>query len=380
MSAQGNGQKSLKRGEFVFKEGDKAETIFLLQQGRVALTIVRPSAKIEVQVLQKGAVIGEQALFGMTKHVLSAECLSDVQILEVPASVAKAQVDGLNGFHKTLMKSLADANKGFTTDLKSIKLEKEAVPCPQIYIPRVFACVNLVARHLGKRQENGDWEIAWNSLKMYGVRMFLEAPARIQGVVELLTKLKLVEMHFEKNEEGETELSRLTIKNLQAIEDFGEFFQYNLYKGGVSEIIKFDEIACDIAKVMVQVTEGKEPDRQGAVTTTFNEVSAKVQEEMGLPLKNTHIDLLEKKGLFMKRRPTETDVFLSFDRKEYAQTVQFWQILHEIDKWNAAGRVNMNEEVKKKAKPGEETCPDCATPVGKDSKFCSNCGFKLKAA
>jgi hypothetical protein len=187
-------------------------------------------------------------------------------------------------------------------------------------------------------------------------------------------------MHFEKNDEGETELSRITIKNLQMVEDFGEFFQYNLYKGGVSEIIKFDDIAYQVAKLMVKASEGREADRQGTVSVTFNELSAIVQEDMGIPLKNTHIDLLEKKGLFMKRRPTETEVFLHFDRKEYSQTVGFWQILSEIDKWNATGRVNMKEEVKKKAKPGEETCPECSNAIPKEAKFCMNCGFKLKAA
>lgn len=379
-SSPSQGPRQYKRGEFIFKEGDKAESIFLIQSGKVALCIIRPTTKIEIQTLSKGAVLADQALHGMVKHVLSAECQSDVQVLEVPLNVAKSQLDALSGFFKTLMKSMADTNKLFTTELKSIKLEKEAVPCPQIYIPRVFSCINLVTRHLGKKQEDGDWEIAWNSLKVFGIRMFLEAPNRLQSALELLTKIKLAEMHYEKNDEGDTELSKIKIKNLQLVEDFGEFFQYNLYKGGVSEIIKFDDIAYQVAKTMVKATEGREVDRQGTVSLTFNELSAVVQEDMGLPLKNTHIDLLEKKGLFMKRRPTDTEVFLHFDRKEYSQTVSFWQILSEIDKWNSTGRVNMNEEVKKKAKPGEETCPECANAIPKEAKFCMNCGFKLKAA
>lgn len=378
--ASGQGPKNYKRGDFIFREGDKAESIFLVQSGRVSICIIRPSTKIEIQAVSKGAVLGDQALYGMSKHVLSAECLTDVLVLEVPVAVAKSQVESLSGFFKTLMKSMADANKSFATELKSIKLEKEAVPCPQIYIPRVFSCVNLVVRHLGKKQESGEWEIAWNSLKIFGIRMFLESPTRLQSLIELLTKLKLAEMHFEKNEDGDTELSRIIIKDLQLVEDFGEFFQYNLYKGSVSEIIKYDEIAHHLARVMFTATEGREADRQGAVTITFNELSAKVQEDMGLPLKNTHIDLLEKKGLFMKRKPTDTDVFLLFDRKEFGQTASFWQILAEIEKWNSTGRVNMVEEVKKKAKPGEENCPDCGTAVPKDAKFCSNCGFKVKAA
>lgn len=374
------GPKKFKRGEFIFKEGDKADHIYLVQSGRVAICVVRPSSRIEIFVATKGAILGEQALYGMSKHVLSAEALNDVVVLEVPLTIAKPQVDSTNGFLKTLLKSMADELKFSFNELKSIKLEKEAVACPDIYVPRVFACINLVTRHLGKKLENGDWEIAWNSMKIFGVRMFLEAPQRLQSTLELLTKLKYAEMVFEKNEEGETELSRIIIKNLQLVEDFGEFFQYNLFKGGVAEILKYDEIACNVAKIMVKATEGTETDRYGSVRILFDQLAELLKEETGVPLKNTHIDLLEKKGLFMKRTANDKEVWLSFDRKEYNQTSQFWSIIHEIDKWNATGRVNMNEEIKKKPKAGGPVCPECDSAIPADAKFCSECGFKLKAA
>lgn len=386
MSAQQNqtgndqGPKKFKRGEFIFKEGDKADHIYLVQSGRVAICVVRPSSRIEIFVATKGAILGEQALYGMSKHVLSAEALNDVTVLEVPLAIAKPQVDATNGFLKTLLKSMADELKFSFNELKSIKLEKEAVACPDIFVPRVFSCINLVTRHLGKKLENGEWEIAWNSLKIFGVRMFLEAPQRLQSALELLTKLKYAEMVFEKNEEGETELSRIIIKNLQLVEDFGEFFQYNLFKGGVAEILKYDDIACNVAKIMVKATEGAETDRHGSVRILFDKLAELLKEETGVPLKNTHIDLLEKKGLFMKRTANDKEVWLSFDRKEYNQTAQFWTIINEIDKWNATGRVNMNEEVKKKPKAGGPTCPECDSAIPVDAKFCSECGFKLKAA
>lgn len=378
------GIKKFKKGETLFKEGDKADSIFAIQSGRVQITIVRPSNKIEIYKTMGTAMVGEAALFGAPKHNFTAEAMTEVTALEIPVAVLKPQIDKLPQMFQLLIKSLSDETKAFSTELKSIKLERENTACPQIYIPRLFSTVNLVSRHLGKKYPDlNKVEIAWGSLKLFGVRMLMESPQRLEGLLQILEKLGYAELIYDKDEEGQTVLSRILITNLQIIDDFAEFFQYNLFKGGVSEVIVYDDIAHKTAEVLVKLSEGMEKDRRGAVRVDFNQVGPVMLEKHNVNFKNTHIELLEKKGLFMKRIANEKEAFLEFDRTEFEKTAHFWGILHEIDKWNQHGRVLTKaeeEKAAKKAKGASAECPDCQTPYVPDAKFCSHCGFKLKAA
>lgn len=378
------GLKKYKKGECLFKEGDKADSVFAIQSGRVQLTIVRPNNKIEVYKTTGTTMVGEMALFGMAKHNFTAEAMSDVTALEIPVAALKPQMEKLPQMFQVILKSFAEENKQFSADVKSVKLERENQACPQIFVPRLFSTVNLVTRHLGKKYpDENKIEVSWGALKLFGVRMIMESPQRLEGALNLLEKLGYAELIYEKDEEGQTALSRVLITDIQVVDDFSELFQYNLFKGGVSEVLIYDDIAHKVVNLFVELTEGVELDRHGAAELDFNKVVEAMLQKHNVNFKNLHLDLLEKKGLFVKRKANEQEAKISFDRNEFHKMSRFWGILGEIEKWNAHGKVLSKaeeEKLAKKAQGASLECPDCQTPYQTDSKFCSNCGFKLKAA
>ncbi len=385
-TATTQGLKKIKKGELLFKEGDKADFIYVVQSGRVQLSIIRPSSNIKIYKTNGVAIVGELALTGSTRHPFTAEAVSDVTALEMPVAVFKSQYEKLPAIVQTVIKSLLDENKSYGNEVKSSKLEKEATPCPHTLIPRVFLIVNLIAKHSGKMHPDSNAiELSWESLKLFGARILMESAQRLEGLMQILEKLEYVELIFEKDEEGHDVLARIMIKDLQVLEDFAEFFHYNLYKPGVNETILYDDITYKVTDILVQMTEGLETDRHGAVKVDYNEVVTTMVEAHKLNFKLLHVELLEKKGLFMKRTVNGEEVFLSFDRVEFAKMVKFWGLLNEINKWNQRGKVlSTIEELKleKIAKGAKNECGECEMPYQSDAKFCSNCGAKvsLKAA
>ncbi|MCB0411710.1 MAG: cyclic nucleotide-binding domain-containing protein [Bdellovibrionales bacterium] len=370
-----------KKGDLVFREGDPSKYIYVVQSGRLALCIDRGGKKFEIMQLGPSQIIGEQAMFSNGKQAYSVEALQESRLMEVPAEILKAQFEKAPPGIKLMVKSLVDETKSSRLALKQARLETEKSPCPQVSVPRIFSLLNLVARHTGKPNADkaGEIEVDWGVLKLYTARLFAESPQRMRSLLDLLYKLGRAQLVIEKNEEGQEELKKCVIHDIQFIEDFAEFYQYNLYKGGKAEIIYVDTLAFKVAKALVLMSLDLEPDFRGAVGIEYDHLLAELKSKFKLDLKSTHLDLLEKKGLLVKRVSKDQAVLLKFDKKEFERVSGFWSVIHEIDKWNEKGLVDLNESEEEGSAEATSQCPQCSGVIQEGHKFCSSCGFKLAA-
>ncbi|MCB0365882.1 MAG: cyclic nucleotide-binding domain-containing protein [Bdellovibrionaceae bacterium] len=375
--------KDLKRGDLLFKEGEKITHVYVVQSGKVSLFLERSGRKIEIMEGKTSHVMGEAALFtNNAKHLLSAEAAGPCKILEVPIEVMKAQVDSSQPGVKLVVKSLVEGTKQNCQAIRSLKMDKDNSPCPQFSIPTLFCVLALVAKNSGHPVEgqDGHLQLDWTTVKIYTTRMFRESLSRVQHVVELLKKLGKAEMRFEKNEDEIDELVSVTLFDVQLLEDFAEFYQYNLYKPGKSEIIYVDPLALKVARALVELGKDLETDFRGAVRMEYDKLLKDVKEQFRFDLKSLHLDALEKKGLFVKRQSTDKgEVFLSFDKVEFQDMLRFWQIIAEIDKWNEKGFVDLNEKAEEEAVDDKAKCPACQGEITDAHNFCPSCGHKLAA-
>ena len=370
--------RKFKRGEALFKEGDKAQSVFIVQSGRVSVYQSRGTQKFEIMLLTTGQIVGEGAILGSETRQLAAEAVSETTVIEVPLKEVRALLDGSHNIIKILFKSMHEKLRVASNDVKNFKMDKETAPCPQILIPKIFSILNFVARYLAKKDEAGNLVLSWSTLHISSVRLFLESRDRMHALVELLHKLGHIEMVMHKNDEDVEELHLIKIKDLQLIEDFSEFYQYNLYKGGRSEVIYVELLALQVADALMQLGEGQPLDRHGAVRLNYEQVVEDLKKRFNIVFKPIHIETLERKGLFMKRSSGEGGNILSFDFNEYKKTVAYWKIINEIDKWNTRGKVELVEKAEKQDVNGPK-CEACNATITSEMKFCSECGFKLAA-
>lgn len=374
--------RRLKKGEILFREGEVCQAVYIVQSGKLALNVERGGRKLEIMTLGTSQLVGEQSIFGTAKHQFTAEAMQETKVMEVPVELMKNQFSGCSGGIKLLIKSLVEESKQSRTMLRSLKMETDKSPCPQVSIPRIFSMLNLVARHTGVKAESNDKDITldWSVLKLYVARMFAESQQRMRSLLDLLMKLGYADLTIETDEDGEEELTKIRIYNIQLVEDFSEFYQYNLYKGTRAEIIYLDTLAFKVGKALVLLSVDQEPDRRGAVTLEYDHILEQIRSRFKFELKSTHLDALEKKGLFVKRSSRDDGkVYLSFDKAEFEKTVTFWTVIHEIDKWNELGFVNLHEKEEDSEDANAESCPQCEGKINQDHRFCPHCGFKLAA-
>ncbi len=82
-------EKEYEAGTTVFEEGDSAEELLVLQEGRVALQMTLPkiegrmSRRVTVDVVAKNEAIGWSALVEPFHYTLTAVCLQNVKALSI---------------------------------------------------------------------------------------------------------------------------------------------------------------------------------------------------------------------------------------------------------------------------------------------------------
>lgn len=376
--------KVLKKGEYLFKEGDKIQAIWIVQSGQISLCVQKNKKNVEVMTVGAGYVFADLVVQGILNYNISALCTNEVKVVEVPIESFKSQFDSIHQVNKSFVKGLAEKLKWTMTELKAFRFEKEPAPCPDECIPQVFGSIFHVLNHKGIK-DGASSKIDWLTLRQYAQRVFGESLKRLENAVQILVKLNLATYVMGKNPDdpdGKDEIQGLIVKDLIALETFFEFYQYYYFKGGKSEFLKFDEPNFNTLRILLMSYEGIEADRFGIVTKDFAEVT-EFFKEYGVTVNAGLFTALEAKGLFCKRKPIANDkVHLQFELKEFKNQQDIWKILKEIEKWNEKGFVDMTDidegPKKRKIIDGIE-CQDCHAVMIMNSKFCSECGAKLIA-
>ena len=140
----GTGRKlvSLPKKRAIFSQGDKADSVFYIQKGRVRLSVVSKSGKeATIGIVHEGDFIGEGALAGQVLRISSATAMTPCELLRVEK---KVMMDALHREH-----SLSDM---FVTYLlaRNIRFQEDLVDQLFNSSEKRLARVLLLLAHFGK--------------------------------------------------------------------------------------------------------------------------------------------------------------------------------------------------------------------------------------
>lgn len=378
-------QKTYKRGDVLYKEGDKVTHIIFVQSGAVQQSLLRNKKTVELLSCGPNSVLGETGLAGVPTYNTAAVATQETKTLEVPIETFKQQIETAPQFLKMLIKSFGDRLHKALQEIRSQKMQADGAPCPDESVPKVFGTIFFTALHKGEKQKDGKVEMEWMLFRQYSQRIMGESLKRLEGAMDILVKMKLAHYIMGKPPEdpdGPDQKMRVQFYDLQPIEAFFEFFQYYYYKPGKSDLLRVEDSPMQLINLMLKCVEGLAPDRFGVVSLDYGTFAEKMVEDLGTKLTADHFVRLENKGVFSKRRTIADKVMIDFDLREYKNVSYSWKFIREINKWNERGFVDLNEKeepVKKKGPAGGPTCPQCGAPHQAEQKFCGDCGFNLTA-
>lgn len=393
-SPSSGGVRTLKRGELLFKEGEKAQFLYLIQSGSASAQLLR-AKPIELFAVVQGSLVGEHALMGVAFNPFSMVATQDLKALELPVDAVKSQLDGLQGVQKICVKSMLDRLKLFQSEIKSIRLEKDSSACPPDQLAKIFGTLFLIAKSKGEAQSNGNISIDWLSARQYGQRVLLESPKRLEQLGDLMVKMNMGEWIMQKDPDladdpsAPLEKYKLVLRDLSVLEDTLEHWQYYFFKGGKLEFLKTEEKVMQVVAALAEYSKAIEPDRNGRALFDYSVFIERYRTEFGISLNADIFSLIEQKGVSILRKTFEIDgksiVRLQFEPRELTRWSRIWTVLKEVERWNEKGYVDLSEpgyDPLRKHAPQSKSlltidCPSCKAALEGNPKFCSQCGHKL---
>lgn len=317
-----NNIKTYKKGEFIFREGDKITSLILIQSGSVSLCLCRPKRNIELSILQTNATMGEMGINGVANFTYSGMATSETKIVEFPIEVFKQVVESSTQLLKLLVKTTLEKLKSYQSEIKTNRLEKEKYPCPEDQIARVFGSIYYSAFKNGvKNTKNAAvLSVDWLQFKNYAQRIFGESPKRLEQAVTILVKLKFAEFEMGKpleEPDSPDQIMKAHFYNMQMVENFFEFYQYHYFKNGKTDVIKAEDAAIGWLDCIIKLTEDVKPDSRNISQIEYSKVADAFKNELSIQLNKDHFARLEAKGVFFKRILQGTEsVFLQFNRED----------------------------------------------------------------
>ena len=403
--------RNLRPGETLIKPGDKIKSIYMIQSGRISLCQAKSGKVVEIAQLSSGQSIGDEAAFGPMQWNLTALALRDSVVLEVPLESITEPLNQAPPPLKALFKAMGDRLKTSFNEVKTLKLNRDAVPCPADNVAKVFGVLYHVARIIGTLSEDGAKASAdWTEFRKFAVEVFDESVVRLEDAVGILIKLGYA--RFEGNQ--------LHLNDLKQVEAFFDYYGMYHFKGGYDDLLKTNAKMQKVTEEFLKLAERHPVDRGGNAHMPYKPTIDAMKKAMGATFEADQLFRLEQKGLFIKRTTTQDGGILSFYRPDFDQMMLNWKFLRELELWNEKGFVDTAgvqaaptggasaqpmldpaEERKKWAKAleewkpaafstegsptlrsgdkadGEIWCSICMSVVARNQKSCQVCGAEL---
>ncbi len=377
--------RQLKRGEFLFKETDKVQTVYIVQSGQLSLQFFKNKKNVEVMTVSTGYVFADNIVLASSQYAYSAMASQETKVIEIPIEVFKSQYESFHQIYRSFIKTSCERLKWAMMEIKNKKSDKDIVACGVEEVPRAFGILYHAMKHKGII-EGTSCRAEWATLRQYSQRIFGESLKRTEQVTQILVKLKLGEYVMTIKDEDDalpkSEISGFKIYDLAALESFFEFYQYYYYKGNKLNLLKPDEINFNVLSILLMAYEKCEADKVGVVSRDLNEVTD-FFKDYGISFLSGQLTALEAIGLFLKRKPVANNqILLQFEIKEVKNLFNCWRILREVEKWNEQNIVDMyeHEDVPKKKIQTQSSiaCVSCKHIIVSAAKFCSECGLKTE--
>jgi len=125
-----SGMRTLKPGELLFNDGEKANSLYIIQKGQLRLFKPKGKGFVEIAVLRNGEVIGEMAYFDDDsggKRSCSAAAMVSTDIIEISFTAFAKTMSGLNPWFKTIIHTLAKRLRATNARVKELESNSASV-------------------------------------------------------------------------------------------------------------------------------------------------------------------------------------------------------------------------------------------------------------
>lgn len=161
---------NVKKGDFIFHEGDSADVMYMIHKGRVQISKETGAFDEKIRILREGEFVGEMAVINKMPRSASAVAADDCVLIKMDTESFHETVQKNHEFAVSVIQLLSDRLR--ETD------ELLVVYAMQDRVTRLYSEFLLDMLMNGKRDASGGWGLLRRDLFMKRVRERLSAWSR----------------------------------------------------------------------------------------------------------------------------------------------------------------------------------------------------------
>lgn len=322
MAAAANKMIKLAKGDYLFREGDPSENMYLIKSGRIAITKKTFNEGDEIILAEKinGELIGEMAFFDSKPRSAGAQALAVCELIELPFASLQEQFNLFPMWIKVLMKTtvgqLRDANTRIK-NLENITSDTKDKLGPHILL-RVCAIIDLL-KHKAEETDDG-FQFPYKELHFYCNQVFHQTTPKIIRCVKVLQKLEIIQV-------DETEgAQKVTLVEPDLLSAFTTWYN-GFLSTSQSDQVQIDEKEVPVLQVLAHYGEDLKP-KDGLVALPLKEAEENSFDDIDIEFKADQVDSLMKKGVVKDKSYENEKLVAKYNAEEVAKLASFWKIIH----------------------------------------------------
>lgn len=321
----------IERDQYLFKEGDPSDTLYLIKSGRIALVKSNFSLDDGVQIGEKvsGEIIGDLSFFDKKPRSTSARALVTSEVVEMPIASLMNEFNAMPSWAKTIIKNangqIRDANTRIK-NLEGIAYDSKDKILPHTLL-RICSLLDLLGAKADETEE-GIKYFPYKELFFYANKVFHIQSDKLKKGIKALQNLHMLDVQ-------DTEVGQMVVLlNHDALHEFTNWFNEMMGKDNDEKVI-IEEKDLPPLYALAFYGQEKQPDANGVVKVDLNHIQEHSVKDTEKPFKTGDVDGLIKKKVIQEKLADSDGLCVKFHYMNICQLFNNWTMVHAFNKETA---------------------------------------------
>lgn len=328
MSTASSGPKKITKDNYLFREGDAPDAMYVIKSGKLAVVKTKNNSEITLAEIGPGAMVGEMAFFDNKPRSASVKALKDAEVIALPYKALHAQFQNFPEWTKAIMRTVNESLRNANQRIKQLeKSDTETELFPPHTVTKLTAILCLVASRYGKHSdEDKGLVVHGNLLRNYTIQIFQEPTHKMQKLMSLYQ-----DMNFLRTEDLGEGRQKIIVTNLDMLYSFVEWYNDWLFKKESDRIIIREEeirVLQGVAHFCKKLT----PDDKGFVKLNLKDMMNESMKDLGYLIKIEETQSLIEKKLMGEQIMGDGETYSMVNIADFEKFIPYWQIVYSVKK------------------------------------------------
>lgn len=319
-------QKKVLKDNYLFREGDSPDAMYIIKSGEFAITKTKGSSEIMLAELKAGQMVGEMAIFDRKPRSANVKANKDSEVIMLPYDALTTQLESLPVWVKAIMRTMNDNLREANKKIKILETQtQDEDRYPPHVVNRLLTIINFIGFKFGEK-ENESVIVPQNRLRNFTIQIFHEATNKMQSMLGALKELG----YFDLIDQGE---GRQKIVNLNPkfLFDFVDWYNEWLFKQDKDKVA-FTAEEIRVLKGVLQYAQKIEPAATGLRKINLADLQNDSMREVGFLIKPEELNPLIEKKLFSEKIMEETGISVNLNFNDVEPLAKNWGLIWGLKK------------------------------------------------